>query len=77
MGQVDRGSLEPSDDGLDLNTDVLGKRLRAEAGPRELLDESVDLGLVAAAATSDLTHPQQSSGSNRIWNNEVHRTLTM
>ncbi len=76
MGQVDRGGLEPTDHGLDLNTDVLGKRLRAEAGPLELQDESVDLGLVASAATSDVMHPQRSPGSNRIWNHGVHRTLT-
>ena len=30
MGKINRGSLEPTDHGLDLNTDVLGKFLRAE-----------------------------------------------
>jgi transposase len=42
----------------------------------KLQDELIDLGLVASAATSDVMHPQQSSGSNRIWNHGVHRTLT-
>jgi len=60
MDQVNRGGLDPTDHGRDLETDVLGKRLRAEA---ELLDELINLGLVAVAATLDVMHPQQSPGS--------------
>jgi hypothetical protein len=44
VSQVDRGSLEPTDHGLDLNTDVLGKLPRAEVGLLELQDELIDCG---------------------------------
>jgi hypothetical protein len=32
--------------------------------------------LVASATSFDVVHPRPSSGSNRIWNHGVHRTLT-
>ena len=76
MGQVDRGGLEPTDHGLDLNTDVLGKLLRAEVGLLELQDQLIDLGLVASATALDVMHPRPSPGSDWIGNHGVRRTLT-
>ena len=76
MGQVDRGGLEPTDHGLDLNTDVLGKLLRTEVGLLDLQDELNDLGLVASPTALDVVHPRPSPGSDRIANHRDHRTLT-
>ena len=73
VGQVDRGSLEPTDHGLDLNPDILGKLLRAEVGLLELQDELIDLGLVASATALDVMHPRPSPGSDRIGNHGVRR----
>jgi hypothetical protein len=77
MGKIDRGGLEPTDHGLDLNTDVLGKLLRAEVGLLELQDELIDLGLVASAKTLVVMRPRPSSDSSRVGNHFVHRTVTI
>jgi len=39
IGQGDRGCIEPTDHGLDLNTDVLGKLLRTGVRLLEIQDE--------------------------------------
>jgi len=62
---------------LDLDTDVLGKLLRAEVGLLELRDELIDLGWVASATALDVMHPRPSSDSRHDGNHVVHRTLTM
>ena len=77
VGQVDRGRLEPTDHGLDLNTDIFGKLPRAEVGLLELQDELIDLGLVASATALDVLHPRPSPGSDQIENHGVGRTLTL
>jgi hypothetical protein len=57
MGHFDRGGIEPTYQGLDLNTVVLGKLLRAEFGFLELQDNLVNLGLVASATALNVMHP--------------------